>query len=106
LIPDALDGFVVASDGGTREDIAFRVTFTRSDRTGNQQMRNPARRWSQPGRLASFQPGGGNGRALDDNTFDTAVAILAGSTPGNASVPRPPIRLRAGTGNAGPRAAA
>src|SRR4029077_8778051 len=33
---------------------------------------------------------GGNGRALDDNTFDIAVAVLAGSTLGNASVPRPP----------------
>jgi hypothetical protein len=43
----------------------------------------------QPGQSASFQPGGGNGRALDDNTFDIAVAVLAGSTLGNASVPRP-----------------
>jgi hypothetical protein len=32
----------------------------------------------------------GNGRALDDNAFDIAVATLAGSTLGNASVPRPP----------------
>ncbi len=37
--PDALYEFVVASDGGTREDIAFRVTFTKPDGTGNQQMR-------------------------------------------------------------------
>ena len=44
----------------------------------------------RPGRPASFQPGGGNGRALDDNAFDIAVAVLAGSTLGNASVPRPP----------------
>jgi len=44
----------------------------------------------QPGRPASFQPGGGNGRALGDNAFDIAVAVLAGSTLGNASVPRPP----------------
>jgi hypothetical protein len=44
----------------------------------------------QPGRPASFQPGGGNGRALDDNAFDIAVAALAGSMLGNASVPRPP----------------
>lgn len=44
----------------------------------------------QPGQPASFRPGGGNGRALDDNTFDIAVAVLAGSTLGNASVPRPP----------------
>jgi hypothetical protein len=44
----------------------------------------------QPGRPAFFQPGGGNGRALDDNAFDIAVAVLAGSTLGNASVPRPP----------------
>lgn len=44
----------------------------------------------QPGQLAFFQPGGGNGRALDDDAFDIAVAVLAGSTLGNASVPRPP----------------
>jgi len=44
----------------------------------------------QPGQPAFFQPGGGNGRALDDDTFDVAVAVLAGSTLGNASVPRPP----------------
>ena len=37
--PDALYEFVVASDGGTREDIAFRVTFTEPDNSGNQQMR-------------------------------------------------------------------
>jgi hypothetical protein len=39
LRPDALYEFVVASDGGTREDIAFRVTFTEPDGAGNQQMR-------------------------------------------------------------------
>ena len=44
----------------------------------------------QPGQPASFQPGSGNGRALDDDTFDIAVAVLAGSTLGNASMPRPP----------------
>jgi hypothetical protein len=44
----------------------------------------------QPGQAASFQPGCGKGRALDDNAFDIAVAVLAGSTLGNASVPRPP----------------
>jgi len=32
----------------------------------------------QPGQPASFQPGGGNGRALGDNAFDIAVAVLAG----------------------------
>ena len=37
--PDALYEFVVASDGGTREDIAFRITFTEPDNAGNQQMR-------------------------------------------------------------------
>jgi Domain of unknown function (DUF4331) len=36
--PDALYEFVVASDGGTHEDIAFRVTFARPDNAGNQQM--------------------------------------------------------------------
>jgi len=39
--PDALYGFVVASDGGTREDIAFRVTFTKPDNAGNQQIHVP-----------------------------------------------------------------
>ncbi len=43
----------------------------------------------QPGKPAAFQPGGGNGRALDDNAFDVAVAVLAGSALGDASVPRP-----------------
>lgn len=37
--PDALYEFVVATDGGTREDIAFRVTFTEPDNAGTQQMR-------------------------------------------------------------------
>ena len=37
--PDALYEFDVASDGGSREDIAFRVTFTDPDDTGNQRMR-------------------------------------------------------------------
>jgi len=43
----------------------------------------------QPGKPAAFQPGGGNGRALDDNAFDIAVAVLTGSELGDASVPRP-----------------
>jgi hypothetical protein len=38
----------------------------------------------------AFHPGDGNGRALGDNAFDIAVAVLAGSPLGNASVPRPP----------------
>jgi hypothetical protein len=44
----------------------------------------------QPGQPASFHPGRGNGRALDDDAFDIAVAVLTGSTLGNASVPPPP----------------
>jgi hypothetical protein len=43
----------------------------------------------QPGQPAAFEPGGGNGRALDDDAFDIAVAVLAGSELGDASVPRP-----------------
>jgi hypothetical protein len=42
----------------------------------------------RPGQPARFYPGGGNGRALGDNAFDLAVAVLAGSTLGNASLPR------------------
>jgi hypothetical protein len=44
----------------------------------------------RPGQPAVFHPGTGNGRALDDNAFDTAVAVLAGSTLANASTPREP----------------
>jgi hypothetical protein len=33
----------------------------------------------QPGAPAVFEPGGGNGRALDDDSFDIAVQFLAGS---------------------------
>jgi Domain of unknown function (DUF4331) len=183
--PDALYEFVVASDGGTREDIAFRVAFTEPDDAGTQQIPDadlggtrvavwarvnlvghapqlqvsrigqamlrplffsPADTESetlntgapgtdtdahgkrvhgiasaaarlaglpdpdahaehvqaaflpdvvtyQPGQPASFQPGGGNGRALDDDAFDIAVAVLAGSALGSASVPRPPTAL-------------
>jgi hypothetical protein len=42
----------------------------------------------RPGQPAAFYPGGGNGRALGDNAFDIAVAVLAGSTLGNTCVPR------------------
>jgi hypothetical protein len=37
--PDALYEFAVACDGGTTEDIAFRVTFTEPGDTGQQQVR-------------------------------------------------------------------
>jgi len=42
----------------------------------------------RPGQPAAFHPGDGNGRALGDNAFDIAVAVLAGSTLANASLPR------------------
>jgi hypothetical protein len=42
----------------------------------------------RPGQPAGFQPGDGNGRALGDNAFDIAVAVLAGSRLANASTPR------------------
>jgi hypothetical protein len=42
----------------------------------------------RPGQPAAFHPGDGNGRALGDNAFDVAVAVLAGATLGNASAPR------------------
>ncbi len=37
--PDALYEFAIASDGGTREDRAFRMTFSEPDADGNQEMR-------------------------------------------------------------------
>jgi hypothetical protein len=42
----------------------------------------------RPGQPAAFHPGDGNGRALGDDAFDVAVAVLAGSTLGTASAPR------------------
>jgi hypothetical protein len=36
--PDALYEFVIASDGGTREDRAFRMSFGEPDAGGNQEM--------------------------------------------------------------------
>src|SRR5512132_2315764 len=44
--PDALYEFVVASDGGTSEDLAFRVAFTEPDDHGQQQVQ--VRRASGP----------------------------------------------------------
>ena len=41
-----------------------------------------------PGQPAAFHPGDGNGRALGDDAYDIAVAVLAGSTLGNAAAPR------------------
>src|SRR5215469_18518054 len=37
--PDALYEFVIASDGGTREDRALRMSFGEPDAGGNQEMR-------------------------------------------------------------------
>jgi Domain of unknown function (DUF4331) len=37
--PDALYEFAIASDGGTREDRAFRMAFSEPDADGNQEMR-------------------------------------------------------------------
>ena len=42
----------------------------------------------RPGQPGAFHPSDGNGRALGDNAFDIAVAILAGATLGNASTQR------------------
>jgi hypothetical protein len=42
----------------------------------------------RPGQPAAFHPVHGNGRALGDDAFDIAVAVLAGSTLGSACVPR------------------
>jgi Domain of unknown function (DUF4331) len=42
----------------------------------------------RPGQPAAFHPGEGNGRALADNAFDIAVAVLAGSPIGTTPAPR------------------
>jgi hypothetical protein len=41
----------------------------------------------RPGQPAAFHPGDGNGRALGDNAFDLAVAVLAGSPITSSSAP-------------------
>jgi hypothetical protein len=41
----------------------------------------------RPGQPAAFHPGDGNGRALGDNAFDLAVAVLAGSPVASSSAP-------------------
>jgi len=41
----------------------------------------------RPGQPATFHPGDGNGRALGDNAFDTALAVLAGSPIASSSAP-------------------
>jgi hypothetical protein len=72
--PDALYEFVVASDGGTSEDLAFRITFTEPDDNGQQQVRvlrasGPAashgieRTLLGEGRTGAVFPLGGNGLA-------------------------------------------
>lgn len=49
--PDALCEFIIASDGGTREDRAFRMSFGELDADGNQEMqvRYAVGRPSRPG---------------------------------------------------------
>jgi hypothetical protein len=42
----------------------------------------------RPGQPAAFHPRDGNGRALGDNAFDIAVAVVAGSALGSGSTPR------------------
>jgi hypothetical protein len=42
----------------------------------------------RPRQPAVFNPGDGNGRVPEDNAFDVAVEILAGSRLANASAPR------------------
>src|SRR5215218_10577225 len=54
--PDALYEFVVASDGGTSEDLTFRVTFSEPDEHGRQQVQvrranGPAARHGTEGAL-------------------------------------------------------
>ena len=41
----------------------------------------------RPGQPAAFHPGDGNGRALGDNAFDLALAVLAGSPIASSSAP-------------------
>ena len=41
----------------------------------------------RPGQPAAFHPGEGNGRALGDNAFNIALAVLAGSPIAASSAP-------------------
>jgi Domain of unknown function (DUF4331) len=115
--PDALYEFVVASDGGTVEDIAFRVTFTEPDGAGNQQMRvlradGPAARHGTEGTLLGeghtgevfpWAPAGWRGldwpripsRPTGSPWPDSSPGSRQGSTTPASSPPRPAISLPA-----------
>jgi hypothetical protein len=109
--PDALYEFVVASDGSTSEDIAFRVSFADPDQAGQQQMRilraeGPAARGGTGGILLGqgrtgqvFSLGTDGrawaGRAQDPFTADGAAlavflqGVAEGSTDRRSSPPPP-----------------
>jgi len=80
--PDALYEFVLASNGGTSEDIAFRVVFTEPDGQGRQQVR--ILRAAGPGRAGTLL---GEGRTGE--VFAMTDGGLAWARPGLGLPPIP-----------------
>jgi hypothetical protein len=95
---DALNAGVPAADRDAHGERVRRIAATAARLAGLSDPHAHAERVAaaflpdvltyRPGEPAAFHPGGGNGRALGDDAFDIAVAVLAGSTLGNASAPR------------------
>jgi hypothetical protein len=95
---DALNAGAPATDRATHGERVRRIAGTAARLAGLPDPDGHAERVAaaflpdvlgyRPGQPAAFHPGDGNGRALGDNAFDIAVAVLAGSTLANASAPR------------------
>jgi hypothetical protein len=95
---DALNAGAPATDRATHGERVRRIAATAARLAGLPDPEGHAERVAaaflpdvlvyRPGQPAAFHPGDGNGRALGDDAFDIAVAILAGQTLANASAPR------------------
>ena len=95
---DALNAGAPAADRDTHRQRVHRIAATVARLAGLSDPDGHAERVAaaflpdvvtyRPGQPAAFHPADGNGRALGDDAFDIAVAVLAGSTLGSACTPR------------------
>jgi uncharacterized protein DUF4331 len=93
---DALYEFVIASDGGTGEDRAFRMSFGEPDADANQEMRVATRSGSRVGpawrapNSAPAIPGKPSGWAMADRPGSARRATRSGAMPPRCSRSRRP----------------